>query len=119
MKYVLQLMLILFLSFLGELLADLIPLPVPAGIYGMIILFICLCLGIIPLRAVRETGKFLISIMSVMFIPATVGLMDAWSAMQAMLIPVLLVSTLLTCLIMACTGHTTQALLRQSGKEGL
>ena len=118
MKYVLQLTLILFLSLIGELLAAVIPLPVPAGIYGMIILFICLCLKIIPLSAVRETAKYLISIMSVMFLPSTVGLIDTWDAMQVMLVPAMLAATVLTLLVMASTGHTAQALMRRAGKDG-
>ena len=117
MKYMFQMMLILLLSFLGEILAAVIPLPVPAGIYGMVILFICLCLKIIPLSAVRETGKFLVSTMAVMLIPATVGLMDSWSTLQTMLVPALLAATVLTLLIMGVTGHTVQALIREPGEE--
>ena len=51
-----------------------IPLPVPASIYGMIILFLCLSTGIIKLSDVKDAGKFLIEIMPLMFIPAGVGL---------------------------------------------
>ena len=68
MKYLRQFLLILFISFLGELLKYFLPLPIPASIYGMVILFIGLLSGIIKLDAVKDVGKFLIEIMPVMFI---------------------------------------------------
>ena len=40
MKYVRQLLIILFVSFLGELLKSIIPLSIPASIYGMVLLFL-------------------------------------------------------------------------------
>ncbi len=39
MKYIRQLGIILLVSFLGELLHYLLPLPVPASIYGIVLLF--------------------------------------------------------------------------------
>lgn len=77
MKYLHQFLLILAISFMGELLKEVLPFPVPASIYGMVILFIGLLSGLIPLGAVKEAGMFLIEIMPAMFIPAGVGLMAA------------------------------------------
>ena len=54
MKYVRQFLIILLISLLGELLHHWIPLPVPASIYGIVILFLALEWKIIPLPAVRE-----------------------------------------------------------------
>ena len=72
MRYVIQFCLILLITFIGELLNALIPLPIPAGIYGMALMFAGLCLKIIPLDAVADTADFLIAVMPVMFIPACV-----------------------------------------------
>ena len=58
MKYIKQFLIILLISFIGEILKCLLPLPVPASIYGMAILFFCLMTKIIKLDAVKETGKF-------------------------------------------------------------
>ena len=79
MKYLRQLLLILLISFIGEILKCLIPLPIPASIYGMVILFACLMTGIIKLEQVKEAGKYLIEIMPVMFIPAAAGIINQWS----------------------------------------
>lgn len=72
MKYLKQFLIILVISLIGELLNKLLPLPVPASIYGMVILFIGLLSGVIKLSSVKEAGSFLIEIMPVMFIPAGV-----------------------------------------------
>ena len=59
MKYLKQFGIILVLSFIGELLNHVLPLPVPSSIYGIILMFICLKTGLIPLEEVDETGRFL------------------------------------------------------------
>ena len=70
MKFVKQFLIILGISFAGEALKFLLPFPIPASIYGMVILLIGLLSGFIPLASVKEAGTFLIEIMPVMFIPA-------------------------------------------------
>ena len=42
MKYVKQFGIILLISFAGEALNYLLPLPVPASIYGLVLMFLCL-----------------------------------------------------------------------------
>ena len=82
MKYLQQFLLILCISFVGEFLKYVLPLPIPASIYGMVILFIGLLTGLIKLEQVKDVGKFLIEIMPVMFIPAGVGLMESWGTLN-------------------------------------
>lgn len=117
MNYLIQLTIILGISFLGEILNALIPLPIPASIYGLILMFIGLCTKIIPLEKVRPTGKFLIDIMPVMFIPAAVGLMDSWDVLQGMLIPVIVIMVLSLFVVMAAAGYVTQAVIRREAKR--
>ena len=75
MKYVRQFCIILVFSFLGEILHTLIPLPIPASVYGLVLLLIALCVKIVKVEQVKEASKFLIEIMPVMFIPAAAGLL--------------------------------------------
>ena len=82
MKYVRQLLIILFVSFFGELLKYIIPLSIPASIYGMVLLFLALELKILKVSDIKETSNFLIEIMPLMFVPAGVGLLDSWGALQ-------------------------------------
>lgn len=111
MKHVFQFALILGVSFLGEVLNRLIPLPIPASIYGLVLMFILLATHIIPLDAVRGTGKFLIEIMPIMFIPPAVGIMANWDVMQTMLTPLLLAGIGTTFIVLAASGLVTQAVI--------
>ncbi|MDY4888256.1 MAG: CidA/LrgA family protein [Sphaerochaetaceae bacterium] len=83
MRFLKQLFVILSVSLLGELLNFLIPLPIPASIYGIVILFSLLCMKIVKIENVRQTGMFLIEIMPVMFIAPAVGIIDFWDDIKA------------------------------------
>ena len=63
MKYLKQIAIILAVSFLGEFLNWLLPLPIPGSIYGMVILFVALMAGVIKLSSVKNVGDFLIDIL--------------------------------------------------------
>ena len=117
MNYLIQLTIILGISFLGEILNFLIPLPIPGSIYGMALMFIGLCTKIIPLEKVRPAGKFLIDIMPVMFIPAAVGMINSWDVLRGMLIPIVVIMVASLFIVMAAAGHTAQALIRREEKR--
>lgn len=112
MNYLRQFGIILILSFLGELCHYLIPLPIPASIYGLVLMLAVLQAGILNVKSVRDAAKFLIEIMPVMFIPAAVGLMDAWPVLKPVCIPFLLIMLISTIIVMACTGWSVQGILR-------
>lgn len=111
MKYIGQITIILLITFLGEILQALIPLPVPAGIYGMALMLMGLCTGIVPLEKVDEAGGFLVEIMPVMFIPAGAGLVSGWGALREMLLPVLAAVIPLTALVMVVSGKSAQCVI--------
>ena len=117
MKYIKQFGIILTISFIGELLNKAIPLPIPASIYGMLILFVSLCSGVLKLSHVKETGKFLIYIMPMMFIPATVSLLESWSIMQNFLIAILVISLVSTIIVLFASGHATQFIINNLKKK--
>ena len=117
MKYLRQFLLILFISFFGEVLKYLLPFPIPASIYGMVLLFIGLLSGIIKIEAVRDVGKFLIETMPVMFIPAGVGLMASWGTLKPVLLPVSVITLVVLILVFGATGRASQLIIRMSKKK--
>ena len=117
MKYVKEFGIILIVSLVGELLNYFLPLPVPASIYGLVLMFLCLMLGIIKLSDVHDTACFLIEIMPIMFIPPAVGLMASWDVIQANLVAYLIIAAVTTIVVMAVSGLVTQAVLKK-GKKG-
>ena len=112
MKYLKQFLIILLISFAGELLKYVLPLPIPASIYGMVILLVGLLTGWIALDAVKDVGKFLIEIMPVMFIPAGVGLMASWGVLKPVLVPVSIITVVCVFTVMGVSGVVTQFLIK-------
>ena len=117
MKYFRQFFLILAISFAGEILHMVLPLPVPASIYGLLILLAGLQTKVIPLKAVDEAGGFLIEIMPMLFIPAGVGLMVSWGALKPVIIPISIIIVVTTILVMAVSGRIAQFILKKEDKK--
>ena len=116
MRYLMQFLVILFLSCLGEVLSYIIPFPIPASIYGIVLLFVGLVVGIIPYDVVKDVGHFLVDIMPVMFIPAAVGLMDSWGMIKKSIIPYLIITLVTTVGVMGVAGKVTQFFTKKGEK---
>ena len=117
MKYVWQLVIILGVSFLGELLNFLIPLPVPASIYGLVILFLLLLTKVIKVEHVKETSDLFLAIMPMLFVVAGVGVIDYWDIIKPRLVPAIIIMLVVTIVIMASTGRITQFLIKAKEKR--
>ena len=114
MKYLKQFGIILAISFAGELLNKILSLPIPASIYGLVILFALLHFGILKVDHVKETSTFLIEIMPLMFIPAAVGLLESWGIIKNNVVPYIVMTVVSTIVVMAVSGIVTQ-LVSKSG----
>ena len=117
MKYLKQFLIILTISFIGEILNRFVPLPVPASIYGIVIMFLCLLLKIIKLEQVKDAADFLIAIMPVMFIPAAVGLIDSFEILRPSLLAYITITVITTIVVMAAAGTVTQLIIRNAAKK--
>lgn len=117
MKYIKQLAIILTISFIAELMEHLIPIPVAASIYGLVLMLIGLITKLIPLEKVEGAADFLVEVMPVLFIPPTVSIMASVDAVKAMLIPLVVISVVSTILIMAVTGRVSQHIIRNDKKK--
>ncbi len=120
MKYLKQFTIILGVSFVGELFKYILPFPIPASIYGMVLMLILLLTGIIKVEDVKDVSGFLIEIMPIMFVPAGVGLMASWSEFAKVIIPMSIITVVVLILVMAVTGKTSQMIINVSKdkKEG-
>ncbi len=115
MKFLRQFMIILLLSFLGEVLKMFIPLPIPASVYGLVLMLLCLVTGILKTSQVKEAAFFLIEITPVMFIPAAAGLIDSWKVLQPLLLPILVITVVITIFVMVVTGKIAQMIAQKRG----
>lgn len=114
MKMIREVLWIIFFTFVGEILNAFLPLPVPAGVYGLILMLIFLMCGIIRLDEVEPAGNFLLETMSIMFLPAAVGIMTVSKLLLPVLFPYMVIIFLSTFLVMAVTGISAELILRKT-----
>lgn len=117
MKYVIQFLIIAAFAFVGELLHWFIPLPIPASIYGIVLLFIALELKWVKVSDIREVSSFLIAVMPIMFIPAAAGLMESWGAVKSSVWEYALITIVSTFVVMGVSGAVTQFVIRRGKKS--
>ena len=110
MKHMRQFLIILLFTCIGEVLHTFIPLPIPASIYGLVLLFMALNLRIFKVDEVHDTADFLIEIMPVMFIPAAVGLIGSMASLQPILIQSIIIMMVSTVIVMVVTGKVSMLL---------
>ena len=113
MKLLEQFGIILTLTFIVETFKELVPLPVPASVYGLVLMLLLLKFKILNISAIKDASKLLIETMPIMFIPAAVGLLNACD----LLIPLTLVVSLTTVIVMVISGHITQFIIVSSKKK--
>ena len=117
MKYFRQILVLLLFTTLSELLHCLIPAPIPASIYGMVLVFAALSLKIIRVEAISDVGSFLVSILPVLFVAPLASLMDYWGAIKDDLLPIFLIIFASTVFVFALSGWVTQLLMKKGGKK--
>lgn len=108
MKYLSQFLIILGFSLVGEALQQLLPLPIPASVYGIILLFAALSLKLVKVEQVKEAGGFLTSILPILFVPPAAGILEDWALIRDAVAPTLLLVLGSTVLTFGISGRLTQ-----------
>lgn len=117
MKYIRQILVILLFSTIGELIYYFLPFPIPGNIYGMIALFLSLCLGIVKIEQIKGVGRFLLDLMPILFIPSAVGIISQFDQIKKIWIQVIAVTITTTIITMGVTGLATQAIIRVNKRK--
>ena len=115
MKYLPQFCIILGFTLAGEALQRLLPLPIPASVYGLALLFLSLCIGLVKPEQVKDAATFLISIMALLFVSPAVGIAENWALIQPKLLPICLLLAATTFLTFGISGGITQLLMKKGG----
>lgn len=117
MKAAKELCMIAGIAFIGECMNRALPLPIPAGIYGICLMFFALQSGILKLKHIESGSGVLLDMMPVLFVPAGVGLINQTEALRRYMIPVILVLFFTTAAVMAVTGKMMQYLRMRKGEK--
>ena len=115
MKYLSQFLIILGFTFLGEALQRIIPMPIPASVYGLALLFGALCLKLIRVEQVKEAGSFLTSILPILFVAPAVGIVEHWALIRDQFLPIALLLLGSTVLTFGIAGRVTGFFLKKGG----
>lgn len=115
MKYLSQFLIIMGFTLAGEALQRLVPISIPASVWGLALLFAALCLKVVKVEQIKEVGGFLISILPVLFVGPTVGIMEHWALIRPQMLPIALLLVASTMLTFGISGGITQWLSRKGG----
>lgn len=118
MKYLKQIVYILLFTLIGQVLEQVIPFPIPGAIYGLVLLFLALCVGLIKVEDVEDVSKFLISVLPVLFVAPSVNLLAYWNVLSAQIVPFVIINVLTTLLVFAVTGLVVQWFRKKGDKNG-
>ena len=95
----------------------LLPLPIPASVWGLALLFAALCLKVVKVDQVKDVSGFLISIMALLFVSPAVGIADNWSLIRPQLLPIFLLLAGSTFLVFGISGSLTQWIMKKGGRK--
>lgn len=115
MKYLSQFFIIMGFTFAGEALQRLIPLNIPASVYGLVLLLLALGLKIVKVEQVKTVGSFLTSILPILFVAPTVGIVEHWGLIREQLLPICLLLAASTVLTFGISGSVTQNIMKKGG----
>ena len=115
MIYLSQFLTIMGFTLVGEALQRFLPLPIPASVYGLTLLFLALCFGLVKLHQVKQVGSFLTSLLPLLFVAPTVGIVEHWALIKPQLLPIALLITGSTVITFGISGRLTQWLIRKGG----
>lgn len=108
MKLYVQFMIILVFAVIGETISNVLQLPIPGSIIGLILLFLALEFKLIRLRHIDLVGNFLLNNMTILFLPAAVGIMEKFNDIKDYLFPMALINLGAIFLNIAVIGFVVQ-----------
>lgn len=106
-------------TLLGEALHRLLPLPIPAAVYGLVLLFVALCLKLVKVEQINKVSDFLLTILPILFVSPAVNLLESWGIVAPNVIPIILLVVSSTVLVFAVAGVISQLFCRKEHGDGM
>ncbi|WP_162163894.1 CidA/LrgA family protein [Acholeplasma hippikon] len=113
MKILFQIFILMLFTFLGELIASVLPFNFPGSLIGLLLLFISLLFGLIKPSHLKEVSSFLQKYMAFLFVPLCVGLMRYFELIKLHWIEIILVLVVSTLITLITTGLIAQRSIRK------
>lgn len=119
MNFFAQFLYILLFTGLGELLAAVIPLPIPAAIYGLVLMLIALCTGILKAENIDRPAHFLIAILPLLFVAPGVSILRHWNVVRSEIAAICVITVVSTVITFGVSGLVTKLLLKKEDKKNV
>jgi Putative effector of murein hydrolase LrgA len=113
-KLILQLALIILITFIGTEVQKLLHIPLAGSIVGLMLFFLLLQFKIVPESWIHVGADFLLKTMVFFFIPSVVGIMDVASNITMNYILFFIVIIIGTCLVALSSGYIAEKMLEKS-----
>lgn len=112
LKLIKQTAIIFGIYFLGEFIQNILALPIPGSVLGMLILLVLLCTGHIKLEMINDISDFLLNYIAFFFIPAGVSIISSFSILKGNWLAIISVAIISTIITLAVTALIIQLLMR-------
>ncbi|MFD8018253.1 antiholin-like murein hydrolase modulator LrgA [Staphylococcus warneri] len=100
--------------FISKIIEAVMPIPMPASVIGLVLLFIALCTGIVKLEQVESVGTALTNNISFLFVPAGISVINSLPILSKSPILIILLIIISTIFLLVCTGYASQLLVTKS-----
>lgn len=118
-RIVIQLAGLFLFYFAGTAIQQFFSLSMPGSIIGMFLLFFCLSVKLVKLPLLKEGSSFLLKHLALLFVPATVGLMDHFDLFAGRGLISALIALFSTALVMLSAASVSQWMsIRKTANEG-
>lgn len=115
MRLLRELGLVFLLCMVGEGLASLLPVTIPASVISLVLLLFLLLTGAVKENSIRYSADFFAENMGLFFIPAVVGTLEYLDILKAVAVPFLVISLVTTPVVYGVTAWTVRGLIRLTG----
>lgn len=113
MKIIGQLAIILAVYLAGVLLKQMLSLPLPGSIIGMLLMLLLLHLKVIKVEKIKQVSDFFLNNMMFFFIPATVGIMASYQILEGVLFKVIALVMISVLITMSVTALVVQFIAKR------
>ena len=119
MNFIFSFTILLFFQFIGTMLSQLLHLPLPGVLTGLILLAVALATGLIPMRIVEQAADALLGEMGLFFVPIAVGLVLYADLLFQNIVAILLTILISTLFVLCLTGKIVDLVLPKEEKKAV
>lgn len=118
LRFIVGLALLFLMLYLGKLLSLLIPIGIPESIWGMLILFISMVVGLIKVTWILPASTPLTRYMTLFFLPICAGVVDQFDMLNQHVDSLIFANFFSTMLSLILLGYLAQKLFTHKAKNG-